>query len=260
MQAQRAMASLSVLRNAMTLQKAVSLYQTAVSAYAQVGFRAAEFLVKAGPTIRRVTTIAGVVFVASTVELACEEFGFVPRTGYTEFVVAASASVFSGGMALSEVSNHLRGMIDPLRGSRDGQLLSGTQANREVISKNSNYVNTPPYPKYSFAARGRIAPNTKLVRVYNPNDPINPSQQQRAWVMPRSEVTGLSPEQIAQKFRLPNVPTDITDVQADGIEALVGQTANNFGYYGGVGGTQIYLLDRGATFTNARLLLPGGIL
>jgi hypothetical protein len=115
-------------------------------------------------------------------------------------------------MALSEVSNHLRGMIDPLRGSRDGQLLSGTQANREVISRNPGYARTPPYHKYDFAAQGKIAPGTKLVRVYNPNDSINPSQQQRAWVMPRSEIVGLSPEQIAGKFRLPNVPTHITDV------------------------------------------------
>lgn len=259
MQAQRAMASLSVLRNAMTLQKAVSLYQTAVSAYAQVGFRAAEFLVKAGPMIRRVTTIAGVVVVASTVELACEEFGFVPRTGYTEFVVAASATVFSGGMALSEVSNHLRGMIDPLRGSRNGQLLSGTQANREIISRNPGYAKSPPTHKYDFAARGKIAPGTKLVRVYNPTDPFYPSFRTRAWVMPRSEVVGLSPGQIARKFRLPAVPTHITDVNADGVDAIVGQAANNFGYYGGVGGTQIYLLNHGATFSPGRLLPPGGI-
>ncbi len=95
LQAQRAMAGLSALRGAYGLQRLVGIYQTAVASYAQVGFRVAEFLVKAGPTIRRVTTLSGVVFVTSTLWLACEEFGFVPRTGYTEFVVGASSTIFS---------------------------------------------------------------------------------------------------------------------------------------------------------------------
>jgi len=77
--------------------------------------------------------------------------------------------------------------------------------------------------------------------------------------MPRREIVGLTPPQIAQKFRLFNVPTHIVDVDATGINARVGVAGNNFGYYGGVGGTQVELLDYGATFTNPQPLPPGGI-
>ena len=69
-------------------KKLVSVYETVVGSYAEIGFKAAAFLVRSGPVVQKVTTISGLVFVASSIQLVCEEAGFVPRTGYTEFVFA----------------------------------------------------------------------------------------------------------------------------------------------------------------------------
>ena len=242
-----AAASLGALCNAYALQRAVGIYQTAVRAYAEIGFQAAGLLVRAGSTIRTVTTLAGLTFVASTVELVCEEARFWPRTGYNKFVAAASATLFNGGLALGEISNELRRIIDPLRGSQNGSLLSGTQANALAAKVNPTYSNS--FRPYAFAARGRIAPGTDLVRVhtaYNKDQPF---------VMLRSGIIGLTPERMKTKYSLPYVPEFVSDVAADTLDALSGLTSRILGGTGSA--EQILLLQKGAVYSNTRPLGNG---
>ena len=110
-QADRAMAGLSALRNVFSLQKLVSIYETTVSAYAEIGFQAADLLVRAGPAIRTITTLSGVAFVTSTIELACEEFRLYHVLVILSSWWQCSGTLFTGGLALGEISNELRGVV-----------------------------------------------------------------------------------------------------------------------------------------------------
>lgn len=49
-----------------------------------------------------------------------------------------------------------------------------------------------------------------FVRFYNPAAPSNPSNQEGRWVMRASTIRGLTPEQIRDRFALPNIPTMMT--------------------------------------------------
>lgn len=61
--------------------------------------------------------------------------------------------------------------------------------------------------------------------------------------MQADEISGLSAEQIADKFALPEVPTHITSVRPpEGTRIRTGLVNPNFGRPGG--GTQFELLDR----------------
>src|SRR5262249_46490237 len=128
---------------------------------------------------------------------------------------------------------------------------TGKMANDRSIARNPDWANSPPYRKYSVAAQGKIAPNTPLVRVFKPGA----SDKEGAWVMPESEIDGLSGEQIAEKWSLKYVPTQKVDVRADGLDSRVGIAGSNFGHRGG--GTQVELLKKGAEFTNPRPISPG---
>ncbi len=62
------------------------------------------------------------------------------------------------------------------------------------------------------------------------------------WVMKASDIDGLTPQQIADKFALPEVPTGITSVTPPaGTRIRTGEVNPNFGSSGG--GTQFQLLD-----------------
>ncbi|WP_428086876.1 hypothetical protein [Candidatus Thioglobus sp.] len=60
--------------------------------------------------------------------------------------------------------------------------------------------------------------------------------------MKESDIKGLTPQQIADKFALENVPTGITSVKPPaGTKIRTGKVNKNFGRSGG--GTQFQLLD-----------------
>ena len=204
--------------------------------------------VMCAPAIHFATTIAAAVMIASAIQLVLEELGFVPQTGYTEEILAISAAVFTVGLSLSMFIESLRGIVSPVRGSSRGQIISGNTANQR------SPVTNPPYKPNSLAAEGKIAPNTNLVRAYRPGT----SAPEGRWTMPRSEIRGLSPGQIQNKFAIPGAsPTHIVDVQATGANARVG-IANSLGFDGG--GIQVELLDTSeATFVNSQPIPPGGI-
>ena len=73
-------------------------------------------------------------------------------------------------------------------------------------------------------------------------------------MMPESETQGLSPAQIQQKFSLPQVPTQITEVNVpSGTTVRFGESGPIQGWGAG-GGTQIQLMDRipASSYVNTR--------
>ena len=90
---------------------------------------------------------------------------------------------------------------------------------------------------------------TQMVRVYV--ETTGRSKQVGSWIMPASEIAGLTPQQIASKFGLPQVPTMVSDVSlpvgtklqasvANGISPKAGEgilTGDN----GGGGGVQFQI-------------------
>ena len=68
--------------------------------------------------------------------------------------------------------------------------------------------------------------------------------------MNRSDIEGLSPAQIKEKFALPDMPTQVSDVTVPtGIPMRTGSVAPNYGHQGGA--TQFEVLER-MEFRNAR--------
>ncbi|MEX2316268.1 MAG: RHS repeat-associated core domain-containing protein [Pirellulales bacterium] len=234
-QAQRAMAGLSALRSAMGLQRLVSIYQTAISAYAEIGFHAAGVLVRVGPAVHTITTYSGMVAIASMVQLAAEQAGFVPQTGYTEFVLAASTMIYSGGLSLGHASDYFRNVMQPLRGTQNGQLLSGQMAN-EIAAQRTGY-SQPPFRPHTMAARGRLTEGTRLIRFWRPGS----SGPRGAFTVLAEDAEGLSLAEAQRKFALPFLPTRTSTADGSGLDSVVGIAGRNFGQMGN--GRQVMLLE-----------------
>ncbi|CAC9458844.1 hypothetical protein [uncultured Gammaproteobacteria bacterium] len=92
---------------------------------------------------------------------------------------------------------------------------------------------TPGTKVTDFVSDGK----TKFVRVVS-----NKSPQKGQWIMRQSDIKGLTPQQIADKFALENVPTGITSIKPPkGVKIRTGKVNENFDRPGG--GTQFQLLD-----------------
>lgn len=151
----------------------------------------------------------------------------------------ATTGLVTGGEPVGRI-------IAPLRRGRGKiKLFTGTSANIRFTQTRVNHLGkTPGEPAYDIskpAAQGQIAKGTRLVRLVGPN-----SRRQAEWVMPRSEVEGLTPQQLKDKFALPKLPTGYVEVRADGVEARVGYASPLFGGEGG--SVQIHLLQHGEEF------------
>ena len=109
----------------------------------------------------------------------------------------------------------------------------------------------PPYRPETTVKEIILSQDKKFVRVY---DGIS-SKQIGGWLMRPEDIEGLSPEQIQDKFALPNTPKYITDVIIPkGTTIRVG-TVNPIEGWGQGGGTQFDLMgQRIGIFTNERLL------
>ncbi|NBD20311.1 hypothetical protein GTZ97_06455 [Aquabacterium fontiphilum] len=85
---------------------------------------------------------------------------------------------------------------------------SADALNAAILKENLNFK--PPYIANTEAVIFKNSQPTDFVRVYVEG---GRSGQADTWVMPAAEIKGLSAEQIASKYALPQVPTHITDVK-----------------------------------------------
>ena len=97
-----------------------------------------------------------------------------------------------------------------------------SKAKEEIVGRNIQKVpadkvnltypnnNEPPYTAGTITTEFTTTSERSFVRVHGPNN------RERAWVMEKSEIEGLTPEQIKDKFALPETPTHITDVKVPG--------------------------------------------
>lgn len=108
----------------------------------------------------------------------------------------------------------------------------------------------PPYKPGTTVTVFEVTEKTKFVRVY---DKIN-SRMRGGWVMKEEDIIGLTPQEIQNKFALPNTPSYICDVELEiGTRVRTGEVNPNFGFDGG--GQQYDLIVNGksvGTFSNER--------
>lgn len=110
----------------------------------------------------------------------------------------------------------------------------------------------PPYKLGTSVTEIQLTENATYVRVY---DKVN-SRMQGGWVMKAEDIVGLTPQEIQNKFALPNTPKYICDVNLEvGTRLRTGEVNPLFGFDGG--GQQYDLIINGknvGTFTNERII------
>lgn len=110
----------------------------------------------------------------------------------------------------------------------------------------------PPYKPGTMVAEIELTENTTFVRVY---DKAN-SRMQGGWVMKAEDIAGLTPQEIQNKFALPNTPQYVCDVNPEvGTRLRTGEVNPLFGFDGG--GQQYDLIINGknvGTFTNEKMI------
>lgn len=110
----------------------------------------------------------------------------------------------------------------------------------------------PPYKPGTSVTEIQLTENATYVRVY---DKVN-SRMQGGWVMKAEDIGRLTPQEIQNKFALPNIPKYICDVNLEAVTRLrTGEVNPLFGFDGG--GQQYDLIINGknvGTFTNERII------
>jgi hypothetical protein len=110
--------------------------------------------------------------------------------------------------------------------------------------------NRPPYAKGTTAKDIVTTEDSKFVRVHGETN------QARSWMMREEDIKGLSPEQIQNKFALPETPKYVSDVNVPaGTKVRVGTVGAQEGW--GTGGATQYELQQRlpqSAFTNRRPL------
>lgn len=122
--------------------------------------------------------------------------------------------------------------------------ISSEKANQPHVDRG----NRPPYSGLR-AQEIILKQETVFVRVHNKN-------LLGSWVMRKKDIEGLTALQIKEKFALPDVPTNISEIYVPaGTRVRVGIAAPQKGWGTG-GGTQYELIDKipPASFRNTRKL------
>lgn len=124
------------------------------------------------------------------------------------------------------------------------QPLRGKYANRtDVNQRSADDVNSefdgynPPYKPGTRVTEYTTASDDVFVRVHGEGNSA------RSWMMRKEAIDGLSPEEIAKKYSLPDVPTHVSNVNVPaGSRIRTGRVAENFG--GNEGAIQYQWLGR----------------
>ncbi len=111
----------------------------------------------------------------------------------------------------------------------------------------------PPYRPGTVVKEIELSEKTTFVRVYD-NNPGG-SGKYGSWVMDAKEIEGLTPNQIQDKFALPNIPKYVCDVELESATRIRVGEVNPLDGWGDGGGTQYDLIgQRIGKFINERLL------
>lgn len=139
-------------------------------------------------------------------------------------------------------------------------VISADSLNSEVLQKFPDFQ--PPYKHGSMVYEVSLTESMEFVRVYA----INAKGEGKTgnWVMRFEDIKKLTPEQVASKYALPEVPTNIVNVKVPGGKNIRVSVANDINIFsqkslggnGGGGGVQFQILDNAEPqwFSNERNL------
>ncbi len=133
-------------------------------------------------------------------------------------------------------------------GMRRVDVMSADNMNKEIISEKPDL--SPPYMPGTNAIVVKTTSPTHFVRYYV--DVPGNSKQAGHWMMRSEDIAGLTAEQIASKYALPQVPTHVTEVLIPPGHELRATVANDINIFptksiggnGGGGGVQFELLTK----------------
>lgn len=194
----------------------------------------------------------------------------VAKTGKTADNVAdiAEGAAKGAGNAAEDAGKAGKGLEEAAKGAESatedaGKVVeSGSTTTYKILNTSSaEDVNKifkdtmgyePPYKPGTSVTEIQLTENATYVRVY---DKVN-SRMQGGWVMKAEDIAGLTPQEIQNKFALPNTPKYICDVNLEaGTRLRTGEVNPLFGFDGG--GQQYDLIINGknvGTFTNERII------
>jgi len=148
-------------------------------------------------------------------------------------------------------------------GAKVTSVQSADEINAEILGRNPNF--SAPYAPDTRLISVQTAQPETFVRVYVQE--ANKSELAGSWMMRPEDIAGLTPEQIASKYALPQVPTHVADVRVPAGNTLRVSVANDvqikqgLGGNGGGGGVQCEVISRPSIdvefeswFTNPRRL------
>ena len=160
----------------------------------------------------------------------------------------ATMPVARGGLLVKANSN----VKEKLPAGVEVKTESVAPLNKKMLDENPSFQ--PSYLPGTKAYTYTTPPSgDKFVRVYVDNGKTN--NQVASWMMRESDINGLSPEQIKDKFALSQVPTHITNVNVPATQTMRASTANGILGNGG-GGVQFEVLGKpdSTWFENPRRL------
>ena len=139
-----------------------------------------------------------------------------------------------------------------------GKLVSSQKILGQHSSKKVNdsfkklYNYDPPYKTKTKVTVYELKETTNFVRVYDGEN----SRMKGSWLMKAEDIVGLTPQQIQDKYSLPNTPKYVCDVQLQkGTIVRTGEANPLYGFTGGGIQYDTYLnSDYVGIFSNERLL------
>jgi len=165
---------------------------------------------------------------------------------------AVAVDAFLGSKGIGQTGRGIGHVINRAR-TAPNNLLGGKKL-RDVRPAEANAgFGKPPYDPSKSIVDFRADGTTQYVRVYNTG--ANSSQSGH-WLMKADDIQGLSPQQIKDKFDLPELPTRITDFKPPKNTRIRIGTVNSGNFGGNVGGIYFELRIKipDSTFTNPRSL------
>ena len=171
-------------------------------------------------------------------------------------VQLAAAALLTGTYGVAGAAGDLAQSISPTANAALAKLAGGRGPEFEALNRglddlvsggsrrladdvNAEFPDgySPPYTPGTQVSEFVADGNQTFVRVVSGDTPDG------QWIMRASDIEGLSPQQIADRFALPEVPTGITSITPPaGTRIRTGEVNPNFGGSGGA--TQFQLLDR----------------